>query len=74
MLELRYGLDGRTPATLDHVGRAFGVTRERIRQIEKNSLQKLSTLAELSTHAELKASARLPDLLCRTAARNNRDI
>ena len=34
VLELRYGLDGRQPRTLDEVGRAFNVTRERIRQIE----------------------------------------
>jgi RNA polymerase primary sigma factor len=53
VLELRYGLDGRTPATLDDVGRAFGVTRERIRQIEKDSLRKLSTLAELKDLREV---------------------
>jgi RNA polymerase primary sigma factor len=47
VLELRYGLDGRTPATLDDVGRVFGVTRERIRQIEKNSMGKLSALTEM---------------------------
>src|SRR5213078_1704778 len=33
VLELRYGLDGEQPRTLDEVGRAFNVTRERIRQI-----------------------------------------
>ena len=53
VLELRYGLDGREPATLDDLGRVFGVTRERIRQIEKNSLQKLSTLAELKDLREV---------------------
>src|SRR3954447_5988484 len=47
VLELRYGLDAREPATLDELGAIFSVTRERIRQIEKHSLQKLSTLAEL---------------------------
>ena len=47
VLELRYGLDGQAPATLEEVGEVFGVTRERIRQIEKSSLQKLSTLAEM---------------------------
>jgi RNA polymerase sigma factor (sigma-70 family) len=36
VLELRYGLDGQEPATLDDLGKVFGVTRERIRQIEKN--------------------------------------
>jgi RNA polymerase primary sigma factor len=47
VVELRYGLDGQPPATLDEVGRAFNVTRERIRQIESRCLQKLSELPEL---------------------------
>ena len=42
MLELRYGLDGEHPRTLDEVGRTFNVTRERIRQIENQSLKKLA--------------------------------
>src|SRR5579862_5315621 len=46
ILESRYGLEGRHPSTLDEVGRAFNVTRERIRQIENQSLKKLRTLAE----------------------------
>jgi len=46
VLELRYGLDGQTPQTLDEVGRAFNVTRERIRQIENQSLKKLRALAD----------------------------
>jgi RNA polymerase primary sigma factor len=41
VLELRYGLDGEPPQTLDEVGRVFNVTRERIRQIESQSLQAL---------------------------------
>jgi RNA polymerase primary sigma factor len=45
VLELRYGLDGEAPRTLDEVGRAFNVTRERIRQIENQSLKKLQALA-----------------------------
>jgi RNA polymerase primary sigma factor len=45
ILELRYGLDGRQPSTLDEVGRAFNVSRERIRQIENESLKKLRALA-----------------------------
>jgi RNA polymerase primary sigma factor len=47
VLELRYGLDGREPATLDEIGAIFSVTRERIRQIEKNSMGKLSALTEM---------------------------
>jgi RNA polymerase primary sigma factor len=46
VLELRYGLDGEHPRTLDEVGRAFNVTRERIRQIENQSLKKLRAMAE----------------------------
>ena len=46
VLELRYGLDGERPRTLDEVGRTFNVTRERVRQIENQSLKKLQALAE----------------------------
>ena len=46
VLEMRYGLDGQQPRTLDEVGRIFNVTRERIRQIENHSLKKLRALAE----------------------------
>jgi RNA polymerase primary sigma factor len=46
VLELRYGLNGEAPLTLDEVGRVFDVTRERIRQIENHSLKKLRMLAE----------------------------
>jgi RNA polymerase primary sigma factor len=46
ILELRYGLDGNHPRTLDEVGRTFNVTRERVRQIENQSLKKLQALAE----------------------------
>ena len=46
VLELRYGLGGEHPRTLDEVGRAFNLTRERIRQIENKSLKKLQNLDE----------------------------
>jgi RNA polymerase primary sigma factor len=46
VLELRYGLGDEHPRTLDEVGRRFNVTRERIRQIENNSLKKLQCLPE----------------------------
>ena len=49
VLELRYGLDGEQPRTLDEVGRAFNVTRERIRQIEHQSLKKLRALADAAS-------------------------
>ncbi|RME37406.1 MAG: sigma-70 family RNA polymerase sigma factor [Deltaproteobacteria bacterium] len=41
ILRLRFGLDDSEPQTLDTIGRKFGVTRERIRQIEAKSLEKL---------------------------------
>ena len=44
IIALRFGLDDRDPQTLDTIGRQFGVTRERIRQIEAKSLEKLRTL------------------------------
>jgi RNA polymerase primary sigma factor len=46
VIELRFGLDGGQPRTLEEVGRAFGVTRERIRQIEDNTLKILASLPE----------------------------
>lgn len=41
VVRLRFGLDDGRPRTLEEVGRAFGVTRERIRQIEAKTLAKL---------------------------------
>jgi RNA polymerase primary sigma factor len=46
VIELRFGLTGGQPCTLEEVGKAFGVTRERIRQIENNTLKKLESLPE----------------------------
>jgi RNA polymerase primary sigma factor len=46
VLELRYGLTGKRPQTLEEVGQAFNVTRERIRQIENHTLKKLELLPE----------------------------
>ncbi len=53
VLELRYGLDGEQPRTLDEVGRTFNVTRERIRQIENQSLKKLRALADAAKLREV---------------------
>ena len=54
VVRMRYGLGDGEPHTLEEVGRAFGVTRERVRQIEAKSLAKLR-------HPHL--SARLRDYL-----------
>jgi RNA polymerase primary sigma factor len=48
ILELRFGLNDREPQTLDTIGSKFGVTRERIRQIESKSLEKLRKILEES--------------------------
>src|SRR5947199_9803377 len=47
VLELRYGIGGEHPRTLEEVGRTFNVTRVRIRQIESQSLKKLQNLREV---------------------------
>jgi RNA polymerase primary sigma factor len=46
VIEMRFGLTGERPFTLEEVGKAFNVTRERIRQIENHTLKKLEALPE----------------------------
>ena len=46
VVELRHGLFGEQPRTLDEVGRMFNLTRERTRQVEEHALRKLGSLAE----------------------------
>jgi RNA polymerase primary sigma factor len=46
VLEMRYGIAGDRVRTLDEVGRAFNITRERVRQIESRTLKKLQTAPE----------------------------
>jgi RNA polymerase primary sigma factor len=46
VLEMRYGIVGGRARTLEEVGRAFNITRERVRQIENRTLKKLQTLPE----------------------------
>ena len=41
IIMMRFGIDQETPHTLDEIGRKFSLTRERIRQIEKEALGKL---------------------------------
>ncbi|MBM9467126.1 sigma-70 family RNA polymerase sigma factor [Nakamurella sp. YIM 132084] len=43
VVRLRYGLDDGRPRTLDEIGRVFGISRERVRQIERDSMAKLRT-------------------------------
>src|SRR5215216_2610217 len=51
VLELRYGLGGEEPHTLEHIGRRLGITRERVRQIEIESLSRLASLREIDAVA-----------------------
>lgn len=46
VLIMRYGLGGMNPRTLEECGEAFGVTRERVRQIETSTLRKIKSLPE----------------------------
>ncbi len=80
VLELRYGLGGEHPRTLDEVGRTFNVTRERIRQIENQSLKKLQTPRGGAEAPRSRLRARIcgasrrprPLVLRRLAARRSR--
>jgi len=47
VLVLRYGLDDSEPKTLEEIGRRLGLTRERVRQIEVESLKRLASLREM---------------------------
>jgi RNA polymerase primary sigma factor len=53
VLILRYGLDDAEPKTLEEIGRRLGLTRERVRQIELESLKHLSRLHEMEAVAQL---------------------
>ena len=61
VLELRYGLRGEEPHTLEHIGRRLGITRERVRQIEIESLSRLASLREIEAVGDpLGAGERAP--------------
>jgi RNA polymerase nonessential primary-like sigma factor len=51
VLVLRYGLCDYEPKTLEEIGRRLGLTRERVRQIEVDTLRRLATLREMESVA-----------------------
>jgi DNA-directed RNA polymerase sigma subunit (sigma70/sigma32) len=46
-VSMRYGLGGVEPQTLEEIGRRLGLTRERVRQIELESLRRLAGVREM---------------------------
>jgi RNA polymerase primary sigma factor len=53
VLELRFGLKGERPRTLEEVGERFGVTRERIRQVEAKTLNRLKNYRDAQALRDL---------------------
>jgi RNA polymerase primary sigma factor len=47
IIQLRFGLTGEGPLTLEETGKALGITRERVRQIQEKAIWKLRTLREM---------------------------
>jgi RNA polymerase primary sigma factor len=45
VVELRFGLSGKDPKTLEQVGEGLGITRERVRQLEARALRELRLFA-----------------------------
>ena len=54
ILRMRFGLDGHEPITLKEIGKQVGLTRERVRQIERDALQNI-TEAIQSQEEEVRA-------------------
>lgn len=60
ILRIRYGIDGRTPCTLEQLGRRFHLSRERIRQLERQAIQKLKQRGDLVALKEALAKPSSP--------------
>jgi RNA polymerase primary sigma factor len=46
IIDARFGLDGKKPMTLEEIGCDFGLTRERIRQLQDKALEKMRNALE----------------------------
>ena len=60
ILRIRYGIDGRTPCTLEQLGRKFHLSRERIRQLERQAILKLKQRSDLVALKEAMAKPASP--------------
>ena len=60
ILRIRYGMDGRTPCTLEQLGRRFHLSRERIRQLERQAILKLKQRGDLAALREALARPSSP--------------
>ncbi len=60
ILRIRYGIDGRTPCTLEQLGRRFHLSRERIRQLERQAILKLKQRGDLAALKEALARPSSP--------------
>lgn len=87
VLCLRYGIGDQEPMTLDEVGRRYGVTRERIRQIESKLLRRLQTAVQFAREAisvdnsevprrrrASRGSENIEDLLAKDNAEADQDV
>lgn len=52
VVKSRYGLTGEKPKTLEEIGKELGITRERVRQIEKNAMRKLAEYIALEIRGQ----------------------
>ena len=68
---LRYGLTDSEPKTLEEIGRRLGLTRERVRQIELDSLKRLASLREMESSAALADPSRNASPALRPVLRRN---
>ena len=60
VIELRFGLGGREPQSIESVRKELGVSRERLRRLEHDALERLSWMRELQEPTKLRSALR-PD-------------